>query len=86
MAKKSAFRGYSEDEVRTMENGYYILNFGGDFILENGFYLFTEKEATKLHRDTLRKVMDVVKNGNEKDKAYARDLLGKLIVQPMRLH
>jgi hypothetical protein len=86
MPKKSPFRGYTEEEVRTMESGYYILNFGGDFMLENGFYLFTQKEATKLYKDTLKNVMSVAKNGDEKERRYALDVLGKLIIQPMRLH
>jgi len=86
MAKKSPFRGYSEEEVNRMENGYYCLIMGGDFVLEQDFYLFTKTEASQLYKATLNDLLDLVDNGNMKDRKYAMNLIPTLMVSPMRLH
>lgn len=86
MSKKKIFRGYTEQEVLEMETGFYLFNFGGDFFTDNGHYLFTKKEISKIYRDTFKKVKNTIIDGSDKEKAYALDLIGKLIIQPMRLH
>ena len=86
MAKKTKYVGYSEEDVRKMENGYFILQFGGDFVFEDGFYLFTKSEINKLYNKTLKDLLGIIQNGSEKDRAYALDLIPGLVILPMRLH
>lgn len=83
---KSPYLGYTEEEVARMEAGYFTLRFGGDFMLEDNFYVFTKKEVSKLHKDTLRSLTKIVLDGNDKDRAYALELIAGLVIQPMRLH
>lgn len=84
--KKSPYKGYTEEEVRNMENNYYCLVLGGDFILDDGMYLFTKGETAKLWNRTLRNLIDITENGEERDRKYAIHLIGGLIISPMRLH
>lgn len=83
---KSPYIGYTEQEVAGMENNYYVLQFGGDFVLESEHYLFTKSEVKKLHKKYLKDLMGIVQEGSEKDRKYALDLIGGLAVKPMRLH
>ena len=86
MAKsKSAFVGYTEDQVKRMET-YFVLQFGGDFVLEDNYYLFTKSEVSKLYGNTLKDLLKLMDDGSDKEKAYALDLIGGLRVKPMRLH
>jgi hypothetical protein len=69
-----------------MENTFYVLRFGGDFVIEDNSYLFTKTEIAKLYNKTLNNLLSVIEDGNEKDRKYAMDLAASLFVQPMRLH
>lgn len=84
--KKSVYVGYSEEDVRRMENGYYMLQFGGDAVVQDGAYAFTPKEVTKLYNSTFKRLLDLIEDGSEKDRKYALDLVAGLLVKPMRLH
>jgi hypothetical protein len=86
MTKKTAYIGYSEEDVRKMENGFFVLQLGGDFVFEDGFYLFTKNEINKLYSKTLKDILGIIKNGSEKDRAYALNLIPGLLILPMRLH
>jgi hypothetical protein len=69
-----------------MENGYFCLQFGGDFVFQDQYYIFTEREMIKLYNSTLKNLLGIIKDGDEKDRKFALDLIGGLIVRPMRLH
>lgn len=84
--KKSHYRGYTEDEVKRMESGYYCLILGGDFVLEGEMYLFTKQETAKLWNRTLKNLRDIVDNGADRDRVYALQLISSLLIEPMRLH
>lgn len=84
--RKSPYIGYTEKEVHRMENNFFVLQFGGDFMLQDKFYLFTHKEAFKLYSDTLKGLVSITIDGDEKDRNYALDLIGGLHIRPMRLH
>jgi hypothetical protein len=87
MAKKeSPFIGYSEEEVIRMESTYFVLQFGGDFLVQDDYFLFTKAEADKLYRLTLRDLVGIVKDGNDKDRKYALDLIAGLEVKRIKLH
>lgn len=84
--KKSPFIGYSVEEVRRMENGFFLVQMGGDFLAEDGHYLFTRKEAVKLYNSTYRDLSEIINDGNDKDRAYSTDLILGLLIQKMVLH
>lgn len=84
--KKSPFSGYTEEQVKTMENNYFCLVMGGDFVSRDSYYLFTRAEVSKLHKDTLKNLVSIAEDGEEKDRIYAMDLICGLKIQPMRLH
>ena len=84
--RKSAYIGYSEKEVENMEQNYFCIQFGGDFICEDSYYLFTKSEAEKLYKVTLEDLVGIIESGEEKDRKYALDLIMGFLVRPMRLH
>ena len=84
--KKSAFLACSEEEVQNMERNFYCLQFGGDFLCEDRYYLFTKIEIAKLYNITLKDLSEIVRNGNEKDRNYALDLISTMQIMPFRLH
>jgi hypothetical protein len=86
MLTKRIFLGYSEGEVRRIENNYYTMQFGGDFFIQDSCYLFTRSEVIRIYNKTLKDLIGIIEDGNEKDKKYALDLISKLIIQPMRFH
>ena len=86
MSKKKSHLGYTEAEVKKMENMFFVVEFGGDFIIQDNCYLFTKQEASKIYNKTMRNLVNIISDGEEKDRKYAIDLIGKLIVRPMRFH
>ena len=84
--KKSPYIDYTLKDVAQMEGYYFVLQFGGDFVLEDTYYLFTKDEASKIYKKMLKDLVDIVADGSEKDKKYALDLIGGLVIRPMRLH
>jgi hypothetical protein len=86
MEKKSVYLGYTEEEVKRMENNYFVLQFGGDFVLEDSYYLFSKGEASKLYNKTLKNLISLIADGSEKDKNFALNLIGGLAIKPVRLH
>ena len=84
--KKSPFGGYTIEEVRRMENGFFLVQMGGDFLAEDGHYLFTRKEAIKLYNSTYNDLIKIINDGNDKDRAYSTELILGLMVQRMVLH
>lgn len=87
MAKKKApYKGYSIEEVSIMEKNCHCLVLGGDYVQEDGIYLFSKKESEKLYRVYLKNLLGIIKNGEEKDKRYALNLLPGLLTLPLRFH
>jgi hypothetical protein len=82
---RSPYIGYTLEDVKSMEN-YFVLCFGGDFVLENDYYLFTKEEVSKIYKKMLKDLKGIAADGSEKDKKYALDLIGGLKILPMRLH
>lgn len=80
------YKGYTEKELVHMEQNYYCLSLGGDFVMNNKFCTFTQKEMTKLYNQTLDRLVDLSTDNFEKDKKYAIDLIGSLRIVPFRLH
>lgn len=83
---RSAYLGYTEEEVNRMEQNYFVLQLGGDFVLEDNYYLFTKNEASRLYNSTLKNLMGLISDGSEKDKNFALDLIVGLAIKPVRLH
>lgn len=84
--KKSPYYEYSLEDVAIMENNLYVLEVDEDFVLQDGHYLFTGKEVSKLYNSTLKDLKDAIHNGSEKDKKFALHLISGLLIKPMRLH
>jgi hypothetical protein len=86
MRKKSIFVGYKEDEVRDMEENYYCLQMAGDFILDDNQFLFTRAEISKIYKNVINDLIDIIHDGNEKDSKHAKYVIGRVFIVPMRLH
>jgi hypothetical protein len=84
--KKSPYIGYTIEEVNKMENGYFNLQFGGDFILDGEHFLFTKAEISRLYKKYLKDLTEIIEDGSEKDRKYALDLIATMTVKQMRLH
>lgn len=84
--KKAPYKGYSLEEVSQIEKVSYCLVLGGDYVQEDGIYLFTKKECEKLYKMYLKNLLGIIKNGEQKDKKYALDLLPGLTKLPLKLH
>jgi hypothetical protein len=76
----------TEKELKHMESYSFAIEMGGDFLLHDGYTSFTKSESVKIYRSTLRDLISVVRDGCEKDKNYALQLIGTLKVLPMRMH
>jgi len=83
---KFPYIGYNEKEIKVMELNGFNLQFGDDFLLEDGRYLFNHSEISKMYKKALRDIVEVIETGSEKEKRFAINLLGSLIVRPMRFH
>jgi hypothetical protein len=87
MAKKKApYKGYSVEEVSIMEKNCYCLVLGGDYVQEDGVYIFTKKECEKLFKVYQKNLLGLIKDGEGKDRQYALDLLPGLLISQMRVH
>ena len=86
MAKKSVFLGYSELEVKRLEQSYYCIIMGDDFFIKNKRYVFTKPEATKIYRDTVNKLAELANDGTDKEKEYSLHLMGNMNIVPFKLH
>jgi hypothetical protein len=64
----SPYRTYTLEEIKTLEENYFILLFGGDCFIEDSYFLFTKKEVEKLYKTTLQDLSAIVADGNEKDR------------------
>jgi hypothetical protein len=83
--KNSPYKGYTVEEVSTMEKSCFCVVLGGDFVQEDGIYLFTKKEADRLYKIYLKNLLSLIKTGEEKDRTYALDLLPGLIIRPLKV-
>jgi hypothetical protein len=84
--KKSPYMNFTLDEVAKIERTFFTIHFGGDFLLHDKSYLFTQKEAIKLYKSTMNDLMGIVRDGTEKDRAYALDLMWTTVIEPLILH
>jgi hypothetical protein len=85
--KKFPYIGYSEKELKYLEENFYFIQLGGDFIAVDGTHSFPQKEAGKLYWDALDDLVKMAKEGlDEKEVAYALNLIGSLRIQPVRVH
>jgi hypothetical protein len=84
--KKRLYPAYEMEEVRDMESNYFCIQFGEDFMCEDGHHLFTKNEISILYNRTLKNLRDIISKGSDKDRKHALKLIGGLIVRPMRLH
>jgi len=83
---KSPYIGYNVDEVLRIESNFYTLEMGGDFVAEDQYHLFSKIEVIKIYNKTLKDLLGIIAEGTDKDRKYAIELIGKLVVKPMRLH
>lgn len=87
MAKqKSAYLGYTEHEIRMLEDTYFTFQLGGDFVLEGDSYFFTRAEANRIYKNTIKDLRNITIDGAEKDRNYAIDLISGLQIVPLRFH
>jgi hypothetical protein len=81
---KFPYKGFNEKEIRIMES-YYCLAVGGDFVINDGCFTYTQKELAKIYNDTLHDLVLLSENGSARDRKYAMDLIGSLRITPFRL-
>ncbi len=83
---KSAYLGYTEQEIRMLEENYFTFQLGGDFVLEGDSYFFNRTEANRIYRNTVKDLRGITIDGSGKDRNYAIDLIGSLRIVPLRFH
>lgn len=69
-----------------IESEYFVIRFDSDFFNEDGYMLFTMLQAKAIHKSIVSDLSSVIKNGIQKDKEYALELLLGMIVEPVRYH
>jgi hypothetical protein len=79
------YKDRTEKDIRAIESNYFI-QLGGDFVADEGSFLFTRKEAERMYNSTLKRLIGIVQNGSEKDVRFGIDLIGTLRIVPVRLH
>lgn len=83
---KFPYKGYSKEELNHMENTYYFLILGGDFVSQNDIVTFSKQEIKKLYNQTLRNLVKLTEEGDARDGKYGVDLIGSLRIVPVRVH
>lgn len=86
MTNKNPYVAFTLKQVNSIEKNYFTLQFGGDFAHEDGSYLFTKKEVEKIYEKTINDLVGIIRNGNQKDKIYALDLILTTFILPARIH
>jgi len=84
--KKSVYLEYSEKQVQKMEERFFVIQFGGDFVSQDDCFLFTKREAEIVFINTLNDMIGIIRDGNEKDRRYALDLILGMSIKPLRIH
>ena len=69
-----------------IESEYFVIRLDGDFFNEDGYMLFTMLQAKAIHKSIISDLSSVIKNGIQKDKAYALELILGLVIEPVRYH
>lgn len=83
---KNPFVTYSEKEVALAESQYFVLHFGEELVSKGGYFFFTKDDINKLYRKTLKKLIDITKTGDNRNKKHALKMIAELVIRPMRLH
>lgn len=78
--------GYTEAELKNLESKYFTLIFGGDFVIEDEIAVFTKSEVQKLYKRYAKDLINIVNDGDAKDRNYAMDLLSSMTIKPVRIH
>lgn len=77
---------YSEEEANKIEATLFCFVMGGDFVTDGHDYMFTKNEVQILYNKYIKDLIDTVRDGDEKDKKYALDLISGLQINPIRFH
>lgn len=81
------YEDFTAKELHELESTYFILIMGGDSVQVDGVYSHTKKEVSKLYNDILKDLIGMAHDGlSEKDRKYAVELIGTLVIQPIRIH
>lgn len=78
--------GYTEDELKNLESNYFTLVMGGDFVIADDIAVFTKSEVQKLYKKYSKDLINIVNDGDAKDRNYAMDLLSSMTIKPVRIH
>jgi hypothetical protein len=80
------FGSYTIKQVSMIESEYFVIRFDGDFFAEDGYMLFTMSQAKATYRNLVNDLSSVIKNGIQKDKEYALQLILGMVIEPVRYH
>lgn len=83
--EKSVYRNYSQKQIDRMEEGYFLI-LGGDFVFDEDNFIFNKKEINNLYNRTVNNLIDLIKEGSDKDRLYGIQLMGSLRAIPARVH
>lgn len=83
---KSPFLGFTTEEVLASEACSFVIQVGSDFFVHDGMMVFSQKSAVTYYNKILVQVIDVMNNGNKKQKEHAQRVLWGLKILPLRIN
>ena len=83
--KKFPYVNCTQEELDFMEKRYFLI-MGRNFVSEDEYCMFTQKEMARLYNKTLGSLIDTAENGDSKERELAISLIGSLRIIPVRIH
>lgn len=84
--EKSPFKSFTVEEVFNAEATNYTIQVGSDFYCHDGGMVFSKKTAALFYNKILGQVINMMNNGNTKQKQSAHRILRNLKVLPLRIN
>ena len=82
----SPYNGYSIEEVMKLESSLYMIQVGEDFFSIDNCYTFNKKKATEYYSQIYEDLLDLLYDGNAKEKADAIKAFKNFHVTSLRIH
>lgn len=86
MPKKNVFLGYTAEQIAEAEAYGYIVHVGTDIFSYKGKYTFSHKSAMYFRNKIKDNLLEIIKEGEEKEVSNAHRCLLSLRIAPLRIH
>lgn len=84
---KSAYKYYTEEQIKTSEEGHYVIQVGPDFYSsETGKMGFSKERVEQLFETVIIGLYEMKQHGTDQECADADKCLLNLRIMPLKIH